>query len=710
MGRKCFENRELSWLKFNERVLKEALDTDNPLCERMNFLSIFSANLDEFFMVRVGSIHEQMLAFTDKRDNKTNMTPYQQLMAILKQVSTLTKKRDEAYDCLMKDVQAEGVSLINFAALKEDESNYLLGYFENEILPLLSPIVVGKKQPFPFLTSKEIYVLAVLEGKSEKEKIGIIPCNSQAFDRLIAIPGRDNTFMLAEELILHFIPRVFKKYRILEKSVIRIIRNADIDIEQVYDEDLNYCEHVSEAVKMRRKLSPVKLECSRELDKKTVNTLCEELDIKPNQVFLSKSPLDFGFFGKLTDVLSDNPKLLYEKYSPQPSRMVNDKEPVIPQIEKHDALLFFPYESIKPFTNMLYEAARDESVISIKMTLYRLAKHSKIAEALIEACENGKQVDVLVELKARFDEENNIEWSKRLEEAGCHIIYGFENLKVHSKLCLITRKTESGIEFISQIGTGNYNEKTAKLYTDLSLITADYNIGKQINSVFAALSLGEKVDHADNLLVAPNCFQNKIIEYIENETEKAMNGQPAYIGIKINSLTDKSIMEALIKASQAGVKIDMIIRGINCLRSKQPGMTDNIRIISIVGRFLEHARIYIFGADKDRKIYISSADFMTRSTLRRVEVAVEILDNGIKERIEHIFNIMLSDNVKAHEQIEDGSYVKVSELERMAESGNTEAVTEFEPECESESLKNDTTAIQEKINSQEIFIKEAKSR
>lgn len=690
MGRKCFENRELSWLKFNERVLEEALDTDNPLCERMNFLSIFSGNLDEFFMIRVGSIHEQMLASKDKRENKTNMTPYQQLMAILRQVRILTEKRDEAYDKVMKDVLAEGVSLINFAALKEEESNYLLGYFENEILPLLSPIVVGKKQPFPFLTSKEIYVLAVLEGKSDKEKIGIIPCNSQAFDRLIAIPGRENTFMLAEELILHFLPRVFKKYRIVEKSVIRIIRNADIDIEQVYDEDLNYCDHVSEAVKLRRKLSPVKLECTRCLDKKTVDILCGELDIQPNQVFLSQTPLDLGFFGRLSEVLSDNPKLLYKKYIPQAASMLNDKEPIIPQIEKQDALLFFPYESIKPFTNMLYEAARDESVVSIKMTLYRLAKHSKIAEALIEACENGKQVDVLVELKARFDEENNIEWSKRLEEAGCHVIYGFENLKVHSKLCLITRKTDSGIEFISQIGTGNYNEKTAKLYTDLSLITANYNIGKQINGVFTSLSLGEKVECADNLMVAPDCFQNKVIEHIENEADKARNGQPAYIGIKINALTDKAIMEALIRASQAGVKIDMIIRGINCLRSRQPGMTDNIRVISIVGRYLEHARIYIFGADEDSKIYISSADFMTRSTLRRVEVAVEILDGTIKDRIKHIFNVMLSDNVKAREQIEDGSYVKVSELGKLAECENSEP------------------QIQEKINSQEIFIEEAK--
>ncbi len=370
--------------------------------------------------------------------------------------------------------------------------------------------------------------------------------------------------------------------------------------------------------------------------------------------------------------------------------MLNDKEPIIPQIEKQDALLFFPYESIKPFTNMLYEAARDESVVSIKMTLYRLAKHSKIAEALIEACENGKQVDVLVELKARFDEENNIEWSKRLEEAGCHVIYGFENLKVHSKLCLITRKTDNGIEFISQIGTGNYNEKTAKLYTDLSLITANYNIGKQINGVFTSLSIGEKVEYADNLMVAPAYFQNKVIEHIENEANKARNGQPAYIGIKINALTDKDIMEALIRASQAGVKIDMIIRGINCLRSRQPGMTDNIRVISIVGRYLEHARIYIFGAGEDSKIYISSADFMTRSTLRRVEVAVEILDGTIKDRIKHIFNVMLSDNVKAREQIEDGSYVKVSELGKLAECENSEP------------------QIQEKINSQEIFIEEAK--
>ena len=449
-------------------------------------------------------------------------------------------------------------------------------------------------------------------------------------------------------------------------------RNADIDAEQIYDEDLDYREHMAEVVKRRRKLSPVRLEHTRELDGTTVAKLCEYMKLKKEQTFYSHAPIDLSFVSNIRDYLRSKSHLFFEKRVPQASASINDRKNIIEQIEKKDILLCYPYESMRPFLHLLAQAAIDPNVVSIKMTLYRLAKSSKIVSALIEAVENGKQVDVLVELKARFDEENNIEWSRRLEEAGCHVIYGLDDLKVHSKLCLITMKKEGKIEYITQIGTGNYNENTAKLYTDLSLMTADPDIGQEASQVFQAIALGQVVDSVDHLMVAPKCLQNKVLDLIERETEKARNGQKAYIGIKINSLTDKKIMNQLIKASRAGVEIDMIVRGICCLRSKMPDYTENIRIVSIVGRYLEHSRIYIFGKGKDEKMYISSADLMTRNTVRRLEVAAPIYDVEIKNRIRAMFNTMLNDNVKAREQMPDGKYKKVKKALRLSDMLNSQ--------------------------------------
>lgn len=654
----CYQNRELSWLKFNERVLEEAEDQTIPLCERLSFLSIFQSNLDEFFMVRIGSLHDMMLLRKEERENKTNMTAKEQIAALLDRIHVLTERKDQAYEELMGEIGEQGVRLINFSSLSEEESTYLERYFVSEIQPLLSTIIVGKKQPFPFLKNKDIYAVAVLETKSDKEKIAIIPCNSGVFERLIAIPSRPGCFMLAEELILHFLPKVFKKYRIPAKSLIRITRNADIDADSIYDEDLNYREHMAEVVKLRRKLCPVRLEMTRELDGRIVSRLCEELGLRQEQVFLTGAPMDLSFLFQIQDQLRRKTELFFEKRVPQRSAMLCHGEPVIPQILKRDILLSYPYESMKPFLNMLHEAAADPKVVSIRMTLYRLAKDSKVVEALVEAAENGKQVDVLVELKARFDEENNIEWSRRLEEAGCHVIYGLDGLKVHSKLCLITRKEEGQIEYITQIGTGNYNEKTSRLYTDLSLMTANPEIGKEAAEVFQALSLGEVVEKTEHLLVAPRCLQNRVIAMIEEENQAAKSGQEAYIGVKINSLTDKKIIDKLIEASEAGVKIDMVVRGINCIQTGIPGKTDNIHIISIVGRYLEHSRIYIFGLGEREKIYIASADFMTRNTLRRVEVAAPIYEETLKERVREMFRLMLRDNVKVRVQQPDGTYVK----------------------------------------------------
>lgn len=655
-----YENRELSWLKFNERVLEEAEDTSVPLCERMTFLSIFQSNLDEFFMVRVGSLEDQKLLSQKLRENKTNMTAGEQIEAILKRVAELNERKDAVYASIMKEVGEKGVHLTDFKALAKSESKYLEEYFMKEIVPLLSVMIVGRKQPFPFLKGQEIYALAVLGTRNGKKKIGIIPCSSSVFPRLIRIPTKDDTYMLVEELILHFLPKVYKDYKVLEKSVIRVTRNADIDFNAVYDEDLDYRDKMAQIVKLRKKLAPVRLELSRDINEDMIKQVCEYAEMEEPHVFLNQAPLDLSFLFQIEDILRKDANLVYQRRVPQPSPMLKSNEHIIPQILDHDVLLSYPYESIKPFLQMLQEAARDPEVISIRMTLYRLARNSKVVEALTEAAENGKQVDVLVELKARFDEANNIEWSRTLEDAGCHVVYGIDGLKVHSKLCLITRKVGDEIQYITQVGTGNYNEKTSRLYTDLSLITADKRIGEEAAKVFQAILLGSVVEDMEHLLVAPKCLQNKVLAMIENEIQIAKEGKPAYIGIKINSLTDKKIIDKLIDASRAGVKIDMVIRGINCLRSGIPGDTDNIHIVSIVGRFLEHSRIYIFGTHDRDKVYIASADFMTRNTLRRVEVAAPLYDETVKNKVRKMFATMLRDNVKAREQQPDGSYQKLS--------------------------------------------------
>lgn len=655
-----YENRELSWLKFNERVLEEAEDTSVPLCERMTFLSIFQSNLDEFFMVRVGSLEDQKLLSQKLRENKTNMTAGEQIEAILKRVAELNERKDAIYASIMKEVGEKGVHLTDFKALAKSESKYLEEYFMKEIVPLLSVMIVGRKQPFPFLKGQEIYALAVLGTRNGKKKIGIIPCSSSVFPRLIRIPTKDDTYMLVEELILHFLPKVYKGYKVLEKSVIRVTRNADIDFNAVYDEDLDYRDKMAQIVKLRKKLAPVRLELSRDINEDMIKQVCEYAEMEEPHVFLNQAPLDLSFLFQIEDILRKDANLVYQRRVPQPFPMLKSNEHIIPQILDHDVLLSYPYESIKPFLQMLQEAARDPEVISIRMTLYRLARNSKVVEALTEAAENGKQVDVLVELKARFDEANNIEWSRTLEDAGCHVVYGIDGLKVHSKLCLITRKVGDEIQYITQVGTGNYNEKTSRLYTDLSLITADKRIGEEAAKVFQAILLGSVVEDMEHLLVAPKCLQNKVLAMIENEIQIAKEGKPAYIGIKINSLTDKKIIDKLIDASRAGVKIDMVIRGINCLRSGIPGDTGNIHIVSIVGRFLEHSRIYIFGTHDRDKVYIASADFMTRNTLRRVEVAAPLYDETVKNKVRKMFATMLRDNVKAREQQPDGSYQKLS--------------------------------------------------
>ncbi len=657
----CYSNRELSWLRFNERVLEEADSKENPLGERTNFISIFQSNLDEFFMVRVGSLYDLMMFSGNPRENKTNMTAQEQVLAVFERVRELSEVRDRIYDKIVSDLKEQGIKLLGMDELTVEEYDFAKLYFERELKPLLAPQVVGKKQPFPFLRNKEIYLLLSLETKNNNEKIGIIPCSSPVFGRLVSVG--DNKYILTEELIKCFADIVFDRYIIREKSLIRVTRNADIDEDEgLYDDDVDYRRAMEEIIKKRKKLSPVRLEMSDDMSPSIISSLCKYLDIKKNQIFNVRIPLDVSFLRKLPEKLNDK-SMYYEPRRPQESPFVNKKRSMIDQIKEKDLLLAYPFESMKPFLRLLHEAAEDPEVIAIRMTLYRVAKYSKVVEALIEAAENGKDVIVLVELRARFDEENNIEWSKRLEEAGCRIIYGLDGLKVHSKLCLITRKSDNRIEYITQIGTGNYNENTAKLYTDFSLMTASVDIGVEANEIFNELAMGKAVKQTKYLLAAPNCLQNKIISMIDDEIKIANRGQKAYIGVKINSLTDKKIIDKLIEASQAGVEIEMIVRGICCLKPGIKGYTDNIKIISIVGRFLEHSRIYIFGTEDRAKVYISSADYMTRNTLRRVEIAVPIYDEDIKVRILEMFSVMMSDNVKARIQNPDGTYTKRSNIE-----------------------------------------------
>ena len=657
---KIYMNRELSWLKFNERVLEEAENPEVPLCERLTFASIYQSNLDEFFMVRVGSLYDQTLLDKKICENKTGMTSQEQIDAILKQTKLINKRKEAVYEELMACVAEQGIRILRFNELDEDGARYLEGYFKSEIAPLISPTVIGRRQPFPFLKNKEIYAVAVLGAKGKKDRLGIIPCTSNIFGRLIAVPGMPGTYMLAEELILHFAPVVFKGYKIKSKSLLRITRNADIDADALYDEDLDYREFMAGLIKQRKKLAPIRLELSRDMDKKGIAVLCEYLELDENHVFMSSTPLDLSFVFQIQDLLRKNPELYFPKRTPQKSDQFQDGKSIIAQIKEEDKLLSYPYESIRPFLHLLTEAAEDPDVISIKMTLYRVAKQSKVVEALIEAAENGKEVVVLVELRARFDEENNIEWSRRLEDAGCQVIYGLDGYKVHSKLCLITRKNAGQVEYITQIGTGNYNEKTSRLYTDLSLMTSNAEIGLEASNVFQALSKGEVVEHTRHLLVAPKCLQNKVLDMLDEEIAHARNGEEAYAGFKLNSLTDKKIIDKLIEASEAGVKIDMIIRGICCLIPGVEGKTENIRIISIVGRFLEHSRIYIFGSKERRKYYIASADFMTRNTVRRVEVAAPVYNDELKTKLQEMFDVMLSDNQKARKLEADGNYHRVS--------------------------------------------------
>ncbi len=657
----CYGNRELSWLQFNRRVLEEAEDPANPLCERLNFAAIFQSNLDEFFMVRVGMLLDTLnMGVTD---NKTGMTSGQQAAAVLDKTRQLLADRDRICKGLLGELSSQGVELCRFDALPDKTQSFLEKYFTASVLPLLSPQIIGRKQPFPFLRNKEIYAVAMLKTKNGGERMGIVPCGEGVLRRLVPLPGEGGQFILVEELIASFLSKLFVHYKVEGTVLIRLVRSADIDMDDASSQpdDIpaeEYRKSMEKLIRRRKRLQPVKLDYRGKLSDTIRDGLCACLGLSKKHLFASGAPLDLSFFGAVRDLLRDRAELFYPRRVPQNSPNVDPLIPMAEQIRKRDRMLSFPYESVRPLLRLLQEAGQDPDVVSIKMTLYRVAHNSKVVEALVDAAENGKEVVALVELRARFDEENNIGWSRVLEQAGCRVIYGLDGLKVHSKLLLITRRRGEQVEYITQVGTGNYNEDTVRLYTDYALMTADPQIGADAAQVFNALSMGEVLEESKKLMVAPACLRTKILAYIDGEMARAGAGEPAYLGFKLNGLTDRQLIDKLIEASQAGVKIDLIVRGVCCLTGGVPGLTDNIRVVSIVGRYLEHARIYIFGEGQRRKVYLSSADFMTRNTTRRVEVAAPVDDPALRAHLEQMFADELRDTAKGRLQQPDGSYVR----------------------------------------------------
>ncbi len=657
----CYVNRELSWLRFNERVLEEAEDPAAPLCERLNFASIFQSNLDEFYMVRVGMLMDTL--HLTAVDDKTGMTSAQQTAAVLDGTRELLAQRDRVCRALMAELADHGVEICRFDSLSDKQQSFLEKHFTSNVLPLLSPQIVGRKQPFPFLRNKAIYAVAILKTKSGGERMGIVPCGDGVLRRLVPLPGDGQRSVLVEDLIASFLPKIFAHYKVEGAVLIRLVRSADIHMDEASSEmsDLlaeEYRRSMEKLIRRRKRLQPVRLDHQGKLSDTVRDALCSCLGLSKKHLFASDVPLDLSFMGALRDMLRDKSELFYPRRVPQNSPNVDPLRPVAEQIRERDLMLSYPYESVRPLLRLLQEAGQDPEVVSIKMTLYRVAHNSKIVEALVDAAENGKEVVALVELRARFDEENNIGWSRVLEQSGCRVIYGLDGLKVHSKLLLITRVRSGQVEYITQVGTGNYNEDTVRLYTDYALMTADPELGAEAAQVFNALSMGEVVEDSRHLMVAPACLRPKVLALIDREIELARAGEETYLGFKLNGLTDKLIIDRLIQASQAGVKIDLVVRGICCLVGGVPGLTENITVCSIVGRYLEHARIYIFGLQERKQVYISSADFMTRNTTRRVEVAVPVNAPALRAHLEEMFAAQLRDTAKGRVQQPDGSYVR----------------------------------------------------
>ena len=651
---KITQNREISWLQFNKRVLEEAADPRVPLLERAKFLSIFTSNLDEFYMIRCGSLYDLSLIDNTKIDKKSGMIPSEQLDAIFAESNNLYKIRDNVYKDINHTLNALHLSCVSYKTLSKGQEKFVKDYFDTDIAPLLSPQIIDSHHPFPHLVNKAQY----LDGNKH---FALIPVPDFA-NRIVYIPNYGHCYMLIEQIMFHCIERLFKNCKVLNKTIVRITRNADINLnEDQIDDDDDYREYMKHILKKRNRLAPIRLEIYKEIHSDSLEYLCSHLSLRKEQVFISKCPLELSHIFKMIDLAPtiDKTPLLYKTFTPQSNPLLTPELPCIPQIMDHDVLLFYPYQSMDGFLKLLKEASEDKHVVSIKITIYRLAKHSKIVRYLCRAAENGKNVTVLMELKARFDEQNNISAAEELEESGCHILYGFENYKVHSKICLITYKDKNEFKYITQIGTGNYNEKTSKMYTDLSYITSRKEIGKDAVTFFQNMSMSNLEGQYQHLWVAPSNLKSSILKEIDNQINLAKQHQPARIRIKMNSFTDLDIIHKISEASMAGVKIEMIIRGICCLLPGLENATENITIRSIVGRYLEHSRIYCFGDEKDIKIYIASADCMTRNTEKRVEIGCPIQDEKLKNQILEYFTLLMSDNIKARELCSDGHYKQI---------------------------------------------------
>lgn len=674
-----FVNRELSWLEFNRRVLSESLNPKIPLMERLKFLSIYFSNLDEFFMVRVGSLHDQSIVEPNKLDDKTGLNAAGQIDAILKKVAEINPIAERAWESIKQQMRAQDIDLMDTQHLNKLDEQIVQKYFAENIRPLLSPQIIDRQHPFPFLKNKEQFVLTVLENK-EKEKdkdkskdksqtkgdslqLGIVPFSHLPPYFIFTLNQRRRVLFTAD-IILYCAQKLYGKQKVVEKHIMRVTRNADISVDEgLYDFDIDFRGVMEEMLKKRRRLDVVRLQFSSMPSERVVNFLCKKFKVTPACFLVQSIPLDFSFGFALPSAL--------DPHKEEKSWFYHEAKPFVPvdfakgdaggainYLQNHDMLLSFPFHSTKPFVDLLYEAGDDPSVVSIKISLYRLANHSKIASALAHAAEKGKEVLCVLELRARFDEQNNIDYATMLEEAGCTVIYGLSDYKIHAKLCLITRKVHNQIQYITQVGTGNYNEKTSELYTDLSFISTDPKMGEDATRVFQALCVGEVVESTERLWVAPNCFESNVLRYIQEQIDLARSGGEGYVFIKVNSLNDMEIMEKLIEASQAGVKVEMVIRGICCLCPGIPGYTDNIRIKSIVGRYLEHSRIFIFGTGEQQRIFMGSGDLLNRNTRRRVEVFAEVRDGDPRREILHLVDAIRMDNQNSWEMLSDGSYVK----------------------------------------------------
>ena len=658
-----FINRELSWLDFDSRVLALAKEKNVPLCERIKFAAIFGSNMDEFFMVRVGSLYDQTLLKTNKTDNVTHMTAAEQIAAITPRVAELQAKCDKYFAHLVQALEAQGYKKVDFTKLGKQQEHFWKEYFHRELLPLLSPQIVDQRHPFPFLYNKQIYYIAQLRSKNDGVGYGIVPVNPQ-FERVLFIRDGDATcYAFVEEVIAHFAASIFSASTVQKQCLFRVTRNADITVDEgMMDHDIDFRDVMSELLKKRRKLSAVRLQFWPDAPQDIAHFLRDKLDVPAARCYTQTSPLDTGCLFKLAGRIGsdgNHADLFYPAAKPMQAPAGYD---LYTEVRKHDVLLAYPYQSIRPFIRMLLRAANDPDVVSIKMTLYRMAADSQIVNALIAAAENGKEVVAMVELRARFDEQNNIDWSKQLQDAGCTVFYGFDDYKVHSKLTLITSRVNGKYRYLTQIGTGNYNEKTSELYTDLSFITTRQDIGEEASAVFNNMALQRLTGDVSTMLVAPLHFKSVLLEEMDRQIARAMQGKPAGIILKNNSINDPQIIDKISQASCAGVRVDMIVRGICCVRAGVPGRTENVHIRSLVGRYLEHSRIYCFGSGEDMRIYIASGDFLTRNTERRVEVGVRIDDTKIAQKLRDILDLQLRDTVNAREMQPDGSYVKVKPL------------------------------------------------